>query len=60
MTRATSARETVDIDELVGAVEHDITRDPFPVKGLDHLRFVVGNARQAAYYYSTVQPLLNP
>jgi len=53
MTRATSARETVDIDELVGAVEHDITRDPFPVKGLDHLRFVVGNARQAAYYYST-------
>jgi 4-hydroxyphenylpyruvate dioxygenase len=27
--------------------------DPFPVSGLDHLRFLVGNARQAAHYYST-------
>ncbi len=29
------------------------TDDPFPVTGLDHLRFLVGNARQAAHYYST-------
>jgi 4-hydroxyphenylpyruvate dioxygenase len=27
--------------------------DPFPVTGVDHLRFLVGNARQAAHYYST-------
>ncbi|WP_157441799.1 MULTISPECIES: 4-hydroxyphenylpyruvate dioxygenase [Actinoplanes] len=27
--------------------------DVFPVKGVDHLRFLVGNARQAAHYYST-------
>ena len=27
--------------------------DPFPVRGVDHLRFIVGNARQAAHYYST-------
>jgi 4-hydroxyphenylpyruvate dioxygenase len=40
-------------DELVGAVEHDINNDPFPVKGIDHVRFVVGNAKQAAHYYST-------
>jgi 4-hydroxyphenylpyruvate dioxygenase len=27
--------------------------DAFPVAGLDHVRFLVGNARQAAHYYST-------
>lgn len=27
--------------------------DVFPVKGVDHLRFLVGNARQAAHFYST-------
>ncbi len=26
--------------------------DPFPVKGVDHVTFLVGNAKQAAYYYS--------
>jgi 4-hydroxyphenylpyruvate dioxygenase len=25
----------------------------FPLTGLDHVRFEVGNARQAAHYYST-------
>jgi 4-hydroxyphenylpyruvate dioxygenase len=30
-----------------------IGHDPFPVKGIDHLRFYVGNARQAAHFYST-------
>src|SRR3954452_5202394 len=29
------------------------TADVFPVKGVDHLRFLVGNAKQAAHYYST-------
>src|SRR5215475_12880355 len=45
--------DTVDVDELIGVVAHDIAADPFPVKGLDHLRFFVGNAKQAAHYYST-------
>jgi 4-hydroxyphenylpyruvate dioxygenase len=40
-------------DQLVGAIAHDHTADPFPVLGIDHLRFHVGNARQAAHYYST-------
>ncbi|GAA4912308.1 4-hydroxyphenylpyruvate dioxygenase [Stackebrandtia albiflava] len=39
--------------QLVGAVEHDITEDDFPIKGWDHIRFYVGNAKQAAHYYST-------
>jgi 4-hydroxyphenylpyruvate dioxygenase len=43
----------VNIDELVGAVEHDISRDPFPVKGIDFITFAVGNAKQAAHYYAT-------
>lgn len=43
----------VEIDELVGAVPHDGAHDPFPVQGVDHLRFVVGNAKQAAHYYAT-------
>jgi len=29
------------------------TVDVFPVKGVDHLQLFVGNARQAAHYYST-------
>jgi 4-hydroxyphenylpyruvate dioxygenase len=40
-------------DALVGAVAHDASHDPFPVTALDHIRFAVGNARQAAHWYST-------
>ncbi|RSM63764.1 4-hydroxyphenylpyruvate dioxygenase [Actinoplanes sp. ATCC 53533] len=29
------------------------TVDVFPVKGVDHLQFLVGNAKQTAHYYST-------
>src|SRR4051812_40675873 len=29
------------------------TTDEFPVDGIDHVHFVVGNAKQAAHYYST-------
>ncbi|MCW2874147.1 MAG: 4-hydroxyphenylpyruvate dioxygenase [Streptomyces oryziradicis] len=43
----------VDLTRLIGAVEHDDTTDPFPVIGMDHIRFYVGNAKQAAHYYST-------
>ena len=45
--------DQVEIDKLVGAVPHDVSKDPFPVLGMDHVRFVVGNARQAAHFYST-------
>ena len=29
-----------------------MTDDVFPVRGMDHVRFAVGNAKQAAHYYS--------
>jgi 4-hydroxyphenylpyruvate dioxygenase len=45
--------DLIDVDELVGAVPHDSAGDPFPVLGIDYLRFIVGNARQAAHYYAT-------
>jgi 4-hydroxyphenylpyruvate dioxygenase len=48
-----SLDESVNIDELIGAVAHDIATDPFPVKGLDYVRFFVGNAKQAAHFYSS-------
>ncbi|MBE1486572.1 4-hydroxyphenylpyruvate dioxygenase [Plantactinospora soyae] len=43
----------VDVDRLVGAVDQGSTDDPFPVQGIDHIRFMVGNAKQTAHYYST-------
>jgi 4-hydroxyphenylpyruvate dioxygenase len=49
---AATSTET-DVDALIGSVAHDIEPDPFPVIGMDHLRFAVGNARQAAHFYST-------
>ncbi|MEO6204218.1 MAG: 4-hydroxyphenylpyruvate dioxygenase [Mycobacteriales bacterium] len=45
--------ETLTDDVLVGAVAHDLGNDPFPVKALDHVQFAVGNAKQAAHFYST-------
>ncbi|MGH3550257.1 MAG: 4-hydroxyphenylpyruvate dioxygenase [Pseudonocardiaceae bacterium] len=42
-----------DVDALIGGVAHGAGPDPFPVIGMDHLRFAVGNARQAAHFYST-------
>jgi 4-hydroxyphenylpyruvate dioxygenase len=45
--------EDNDIDALIGGIAHDCGPDPFPVIGMDHLRFAVGNARQAAHFYST-------
>lgn len=53
MTRGIGTAERVDLDKLVGAVAHDISRDPFPVKGIDYINFIVGNAKQAAHFYST-------
>jgi 4-hydroxyphenylpyruvate dioxygenase len=34
-------------------MSQDVSHDPFPVTGVDHVRFAVGNAKQAAHYYST-------
>jgi len=45
--------EGIDLDQLVGAVPHDVSHDPFPVHGIDFITFMVGNAKQAAHYYST-------
>ncbi|MDG4822468.1 4-hydroxyphenylpyruvate dioxygenase [Asanoa sp. WMMD1127] len=53
MTQALNDIDQATADRLIGAVEHDIANDPFPVKGLDHVLFLVGNAKQAAHYYST-------
>ena len=37
--------ETVNVDELIRAVHHDITTDPFPVKGLDPLSLSATRSR---------------
>src|SRR4051812_26218111 len=42
-----------NIETLIGAVDHDLSKDAFPVKGMDAVVFAVGNAKQAAHYYST-------
>lgn len=42
-----------EVSELIGALEHDPTADPFPLNGMDAVGFAVGNALQAAHWYST-------
>jgi len=47
---------TADLDaatlaRLVGQVEHDPSTDPFGVRALDAVVFVVGNAKLAAHFY---------
>ncbi|WP_129669504.1 4-hydroxyphenylpyruvate dioxygenase [Phytoactinopolyspora endophytica] len=46
----------LDLDELkrlVGLVEYDESKDPFPVTAMDAVVFVVGNATQAAHFYQS-------
>ena len=38
---------------LVGLIDYDDSRDPFPVTGWDAVEFVVGNATQTAHYYQS-------
>ena len=39
---------------MTQTMEHPTERaDVFPVRGVDHLQFLVGNAKQAAHFYST-------
>jgi 4-hydroxyphenylpyruvate dioxygenase len=53
-TLSTAGTSTgTSVDALIGSVAHDLGPDPFPVIGMDHIRFAVGNARQAAHFYST-------
>ncbi|WP_404381598.1 4-hydroxyphenylpyruvate dioxygenase [Knoellia locipacati] len=42
-----------ELKRLVGLVEYDETKDPFPVTGWDAIVFVVGNATQTAHYYQS-------
>lgn len=57
MTRASLAMTNLDdvsldqLKQLVGLVEHDTARDPFPVRAMDAVVFVVGNATQTALFY---------
>ena len=37
--------------QLVGLVDYDESKDPFPVKAMDAVVFVVGNATQTAWFY---------
>jgi 4-hydroxyphenylpyruvate dioxygenase len=39
------------LKQLVGLVEYDASRDPFPVTAMDSVGFVVGNATQTAAFY---------
>ena len=57
MTRTTRAVSDLDdigfdqLKQLVGLVDHDPSRDPFPVRAMDAVMFVVGNATQTALFY---------
>ena len=39
------------LQRLVGLVEYDASRDPFPVTAMDAIVFVVGNATQTSTFY---------
>jgi 4-hydroxyphenylpyruvate dioxygenase len=43
---------THDLDEPQQAAQPASTEDFMPLMGIDHVEYYVGNARQAAYYYS--------
>src|SRR3954471_6246999 len=48
------ANLTIDrLKELVGLVDYDESRDPFPVTAMDAIVFVSGNATQSAHFYQS-------
>jgi 4-hydroxyphenylpyruvate dioxygenase len=54
MTETLNGLDEVSFDQLrqlVGLVEYDSSTDPFPVRAMDAVVFVVGNATQTAWYY---------
>jgi 4-hydroxyphenylpyruvate dioxygenase len=57
-TTLTPDERAADLDleqlkQLVGLVEYDQSRDPFPVTAMDAVVFVVGNATQTAHFYQS-------
>jgi 4-hydroxyphenylpyruvate dioxygenase len=42
------------LEQLVGLVDYDASKDPFPVTAMDAVVFVVGNATQTAHFYQLV------
>ncbi|MGH3438224.1 MAG: 4-hydroxyphenylpyruvate dioxygenase [Sciscionella sp.] len=53
MTETLDDTSFESLKQLVGLVEYDESTDPFPVKAMDAVVFVAGNATQAAWYYQT-------
>ena len=54
----TAAETLAELDveqlkQLIGLVDYDASKDPFPVTGWDAIVFVVGNATQSAHYYQS-------
>jgi 4-hydroxyphenylpyruvate dioxygenase len=45
--------DEAQLQQLVGLVQYDDARDPFPVSGWDALVWVVGNATQTAHYFQS-------
>ena len=43
--------DSLSPDALVGALEHDVHRDPFPVTGWDAVTWAAGNATQSALWF---------
>ncbi len=41
------------LSRLVGLVDHDTSKDPFPVIAMDAVVFVCGNATQSAHYFQS-------
>jgi 4-hydroxyphenylpyruvate dioxygenase len=39
------------LKQLVGLVDYDASKDPFPVRAMDAVVFVAGNATQTAWFY---------
>src|SRR5215469_14409952 len=50
-TGMTVISDSLSPDALVGALEHDVRRDPFPVTGWDAVTWVAGNATQSALWF---------
>lgn len=48
-----AALDVDQLKQLVGLVEYDESKDPFPVTSMDAVVFVVGNATQAAHFYQS-------
>jgi 4-hydroxyphenylpyruvate dioxygenase len=51
MTKSLDDLTYDQLRRLVGLVDHDSSADPFPVRAMDAVVFVVGNATQTAWFY---------